>query len=138
MSAFAATQSVATVIRSARDARDSGDPFVVCKERFRVRRRAAPWTDEAEPVMLIHPKRLLLLSVLALALAGCATRHEAPTSADLGDDDANCRKNGVAVGSKEYVACRNDRDVQRANAVTRANRAQRNLGEYMLSHPDRQ
>jgi hypothetical protein len=41
------------------------------------------------------------------------------------------------MGSPEYVACRKDRDVQRNNANARADRAQRNLGEYMLNHPDR-
>lgn len=80
-------------------------------------------------------KRLLVLSVVALALAGCASRNDAP--ADIGDDDAYCRQNGVVAGSSEYVACRKDRDVQRSNAITRANRAQRNLGEYMMRNPER-
>ncbi|NEW98764.1 hypothetical protein [Rhodopseudomonas sp. BR0G17] len=80
-------------------------------------------------------KRLLALSVVALALAGCASRNDAP--ADIGDDDAYCRQNGVVAGSSEYVACRKDRDVQRSNAITRANRAQRNLGEYMMRNPER-
>ena len=51
------------------------------------------------------------------------------------DDDAFCRANNVKTGSPEYVACRKDRDVQRNNANTRADRAQRNLGEYMLNNP---
>ena len=51
------------------------------------------------------------------------------------DDDAFCRANNVAVGSPEYVACRKDRDVQRANANARTDRRQRNLGEYMLNNP---
>ncbi len=80
-------------------------------------------------------KRLLALSVVAFALAGCASRNDAP--ADIGDDDAYCRQNGVVAGSSEYVACRKDRDVQRSNAITRANRAQRNLGEYMMRNPER-
>ncbi|ACF03484.1 hypothetical protein [Rhodopseudomonas palustris] len=80
-------------------------------------------------------KRLLALSVAALALAGCASRNDAP--ADIGDDDVYCRQHGVVVGSPEYVACRKDRDVQRSNAITRANRAQRNLGEYMMRNPER-
>jgi hypothetical protein len=54
-----------------------------------------------------------------------------------GDDDAFCRANNVAMGSPEYVACRKDRDVQRNNANARADRAQRNLGEYMLNNPTR-
>ena len=39
-------------------------------------------------------------------------------------------------GSTEYVACRKDRDVQRNNANARADRRQRDLGEYMLNHPE--
>ena len=53
------------------------------------------------------------------------------------DDDAFCRANNVQMGSPEYVACRKDRDVQRNNANTRADRAQRNLGKYMLNNPGR-
>ena len=53
------------------------------------------------------------------------------------DDDAFCRANNVKMGSPEYVACRKDRDVQRNNANARADRAQRNLGEYMLNNPTR-
>ncbi len=85
--------------------------------------------------MLLNSKRLLALTVVALTLAGCASRNDAPT--DLGDDDAFCRQNGVAAGSSDYVACRRDRDVQRSNSITRANRAQRNLGEYMMQNPSR-
>ncbi len=54
-----------------------------------------------------------------------------------GDDDAFCRANNVAAGSPEYVACRKDRDVQRNSANARADRRQRNLGEYMLNNPVR-
>jgi hypothetical protein len=53
-----------------------------------------------------------------------------------GDDDTFCRGKN-AVGSPEYVACRKDRDVQRGNADARADRRQRNLGEYMLNNPVR-
>ena len=53
------------------------------------------------------------------------------------DDDAFCRQGGVVVGSNDYVNCRKNRDVQRSNALTRANKAQRNLGEMMLNNPDR-
>jgi hypothetical protein len=77
---------------------------------------------------------LLLVGPL---LAGCLERGQ-PTMADTsGDDDAFCRANNVAMGSPEYVACRKDRDVQRNNANARADRAQRNLGEYMLNNPTR-
>jgi hypothetical protein len=75
--------------------------------------------------------------LIVLALCACASRNEAPASANLGgDDDAICRANGVVVGSPAYTSCRRDRDVQRSNAITRADRAQRNLGEYMLDHPE--
>jgi hypothetical protein len=81
--------------------------------------------------------RLIALTLAAPLLAGCLERGQ-PTMADSsGDDDAFCRANNVAAGSPEYVACRRDRDVQRNNANTRADRAQRNLGEYMLNNPVR-
>jgi hypothetical protein len=82
--------------------------------------------------------RLLIPLLLAAPLlAGCLERGQ-PTMVDAGgDDDAICRANNVAVGSPEYVACRKDRDVMRNNANARADRAQRNLGEYMLNNPVR-
>jgi hypothetical protein len=43
----------------------------------------------------------------------------------------------VAPGSSEYISCRKDRDRQRSQAEARADRRQRDLGEYMLNHPDR-
>jgi hypothetical protein len=74
--------------------------------------------------------------LLAPLLAGCLERGQ-PTMVDTGaDDDAFCRANNVAVGSPQYVACRKDRDVQRVNANTRADRRQRDLGDYMMNHPD--
>jgi hypothetical protein len=79
----------------------------------------------------------IALLLLAPLLAGCLERGQ-PTMVDTTpDDDAFCRANNVAVGSPEYVACRKDRDVQRANANTRADKRQRNLGEYMLNNPTR-
>jgi hypothetical protein len=79
----------------------------------------------------------IALLLVAPLLAGCLERGQ-PTMADTsGDDDAFCRANNVAMGSPEYVACRKDRDVQRNNANARADRAQRNLGEYMLNNPTR-
>jgi hypothetical protein len=81
--------------------------------------------------------RLVALLLAAPLLAGCLERGQ-PTMADSsGDDDAFCRTNNVAAGSPEYVACRRDRDVMRNNANARADRAQRNLGEYMLNNPVR-
>ena len=79
----------------------------------------------------------LALLLVAPLLVGCLERGQ-PTMADTsGDDDAFCRANNVAMGSPEYVACRKDRDVQRNNANARTDRAQRNLGEYMLNNPSR-
>ena len=79
---------------------------------------------------------IALLLVIPL-LAGCLERGQ-PTmvNANGDDDDAFCRANNVVVGSPAYVACRKDRDVQRSNANARADRKQRDLGEYMLNHPD--
>jgi len=79
--------------------------------------------------------QLLTLALAALSLAGCATRSETPVSSFGEDDDAICRANN-AVGSPEYVACRKDRDVARSNAIAHADHKQRDLGEYMLNHPD--
>lgn len=79
----------------------------------------------------------IALAFLAPLLAGCLERGQ-PTMVDSsGDDDAFCRAKNVAVGSPEYVACRKDRDVQRANANARTDRRQRDLGEYMLNNPSR-
>ena len=81
-------------------------------------------------------RTLLALLFLAPLLAGCLERGQ-PTMVDTTpDDDAFCR-GSHAVGSPEYVACRKDRDVQRANANSRVDKRQRNLGEYMLNNPTR-
>jgi hypothetical protein len=83
------------------------------------------------------PKLGIALLLVAPLLAGCLERGQ-PTMVNAAgdDDDAFCRANNVVVGSPEYVACRKDRDVQRNNANARADRRQRDLGEYMLNHPD--
>ena len=79
---------------------------------------------------------IVAILVTAPLLAGCLERGQ-PTMVDSsGDDDAFCRANNVAAGSAEYVACRKNRDVQRVNANTRADRRQRDLGEYMLNNPN--
>ena len=81
--------------------------------------------------------KFALLLLVAPLLAGCLERGQ-PTMVDrTGDDDAFCQANNVKVGSSEYIACRKDRDVQRANADARTDRRQRNLGEYMLNNPTR-
>jgi hypothetical protein len=79
---------------------------------------------------------LIALVVVAPLLAGCLERGRPTVVDSAGDDDAICCANNVAVGSNEYVACRRDRDVIRNNANARADRRQRDLGEYMLNHPD--
>ena len=87
---------------------------------------------------LTLPLRLVALVLVALPLAGCLERGQPPlvaTGSD--DDDAFCRANGVAIGSSDYVNCRKNRDAQRSTASTRADRAQRNLGEMMLNNPTR-
>lgn len=87
--------------------------------------------------MRLTSTSLTALLLASLALASCARRTDIPVS-DLGDnDDAICRANGVAVGSAEYASCLKNRDTQRVNAINRADRAQRNLGEYMLNNPNR-
>jgi hypothetical protein len=79
----------------------------------------------------------IALMLIAPLLAGCLERGQ-PTMVDAsGDDDAFCRANNVAAGSPEYVACRKDRDIARSRSEARADRAQRNLGEYMLNNPNR-
>ena len=87
-----------------------------------------------------NSSRVLIAALLLIAplLAGCLERGQ-PTMVDTSaDDDAFCRANNtVKTGSPEYVACRKDRDVQRANANSRADKRQRNLGEYMLNNPGR-
>ncbi|THD61724.1 MAG: hypothetical protein E7813_21705 [Bradyrhizobium sp.] len=78
---------------------------------------------------------IALLLVVPL-LAGCLERGQSTmVNAGGDDDDAFCRANNVKPGSPEYIACRKDRDVQRANAQSRADSRQRDLGEYMLNNP---
>jgi hypothetical protein len=85
-----------------------------------------------------HTRPALALMLIAPLLAGCLERGQ-PTMVDTsGDDDTYCRANNtVAPGSADYVSCRKDRDVQRQRADAKADRAQRNLGEYMLNNPSR-
>ena len=80
--------------------------------------------------------KLAIALTVVLALSACAQRSQVAASSLGEDDDALCRANNVAVGSSQYIACRKDRDVLRNNAAGRADRRQRDLGEYMLNHPD--
>jgi hypothetical protein len=80
-------------------------------------------------------KFAITLTLAALALAACS--HRGDTTVSLGDDDAFCRANNVQVGSAAYVACRKDRDAERANAAAHADQKQRGLAEYMLNNPVR-
>ena len=87
--------------------------------------------------MRLRPAKLAIaLTLAALAVSGCASRGPAPVSTLGEDDDTYCRANNVAAGSPEYIACRKDRDVLRNNAASKADRQQRDLGEYMMNHPD--
>ena len=88
--------------------------------------------------MQLRPSKLgIALLLAAPLLAGCLERGNRVEENTLSeDDDTFCRANNVAPGSPEYIACRKDRDVQRNNANARADRRQRDLGEYMLNHPD--
>ena len=86
------------------------------------------------PGLARHSIALLLIAPL---LGGCLERGQPTVANTLGeDDDTFCRANNVKVGSSEYIACRKDRDVMRNNANARTDRRQRDLGEYMLNHPD--
>ena len=80
----------------------------------------------------------IALAFAALTLSACVDRHQVPPLSSLNeDDDTFCRANNVVVGSAQYVAYRKDRDVQRGNAIARADKKQRDLGEYMLNNPVR-
>jgi hypothetical protein len=83
------------------------------------------------------PTQFLVLTLIAPLLAGCLEQGRPTVSNTLSeDDDTFCRANSVAPGSPEYIACRKDRDAQRSTADVRADRRQRDLGEYMLNHPE--
>lgn len=85
--------------------------------------------------------RYLVLLLTTLLLAGCFERGQsvavdAPQQPPP-DDDAICRANNTQPGSPAYIVCRKERDAARARSEARADRAQRNLGEYMLNNPVR-
>ena len=79
--------------------------------------------------------RLLACLALAIALSACSARYQTPRRWAVTTTMRCARAGGLAAGSPEYVACRKDRDVQRNAATSRADRRQRDLGEYMLNHP---
>jgi hypothetical protein len=79
----------------------------------------------------------ITLLIAAPLLVGCLERGQQVMVDGTADDDAFCRANNVQQGSPEYVACRKDRDAQRQRAEARADRKQRDLGEYMLNNPSR-
>jgi hypothetical protein len=80
---------------------------------------------------------LIALLLAAPLLGGCLERgNSVMRNADGDDDDVFCRANNVQQGSPEYIACRKDRDVQHQAAEAKRDRSQRDLGEYMLNHPD--
>jgi hypothetical protein len=80
----------------------------------------------------------LILLLVALSLAACASRNEVPAYEHLSseDDDAYCQQGGrVKIGTPDYVYCRKERDAARNAAVARADRKQRDLAEYMMNNP---
>jgi hypothetical protein len=87
-------------------------------------------------MQLVSARQPIAVALVLLFLCGCAQRGQIPVSTLGEDDDTFCRANNVVVGSSEYIACRKDRDVLRNNAAARTDRRQRDLGEYMLNHPD--
>lgn len=87
--------------------------------------------------MRLAPTALIALTLAATLLGGCAHRGDIPTADNGENDDAICRAGGAVPGSSAYAACLKDRDNKRINAINRADRAQRDLGEYMLNHPSR-
>ena len=85
------------------------------------------------------PAHFAALVFAALPLAACSSlRNDPAPSAELAqDDDTFCQSGGkVKVGSPDYVYCRKDRDAQRNKATAHADQRQRDLADYMMSHPD--
>jgi hypothetical protein len=118
--------------------------MTVCGETaiFSMDCRVKPGNDKMDTMETLMQsgiaKHFIALLLAGPLLAGCLERGQ-PTMVDTRvDDDTFCQAGGkVKVGSPEYIACRKDRDVQQVNANARADRAQRNLGEYMLNNPTR-
>jgi hypothetical protein len=83
-------------------------------------------------------RSIITLLLIAPLLTACLERGQTAMPESLAqDDDTYCRAGGtVAPGSPQYTSCRKDRDVQRSQAEARADRRQRDLGEYMLNHPE--
>ena len=70
-------------------------------------------------------------------VSACSARYQTPVAVGGDDDDAVCRAAAMRRARPNTSACRKDRDVQRNAATARADRRQRDLGEYMLNHPER-
>jgi hypothetical protein len=89
--------------------------------------------------MQLKMSRFFALALATLPLAACASRTEVPSYEHVSsaeDDDAYCQAGGkVKVGSPDYVYCRKERDASRNTAVSRADRKQRDLADYMLNNP---
>jgi hypothetical protein len=83
-----------------------------------------------------YSTRLIALAITGVCLSACSHNPPLVSAAGIDDDDTYCRSNNVQAGSPEYTACRKDRDVLRNAAQAKADRRQRDLGEYMLNHPD--
>ncbi len=83
------------------------------------------------------PKLPIALTLAFLALAACTKRGDTPLWMMGEDDDAICRADNVAPGSPAYVACRKERDALRSAEAARADRKQRELGQFMLDNPVR-
>ncbi len=81
----------------------------------------------------MHRSRLRFgLALAATTLLSACSSFERNQPVAVTDDDAICRSRGYTQGSKEYVACLKDRDVQ-ATRGDRIERAHRNLAEDMLN-----
>ncbi len=81
--------------------------------------------------------RILTRLAAVLLLSACA-QFERDKPVAVTDDDAYCRGQGYAQGSKDYAACLKDRDVAASRASgsnSRIERSHRNLAEDMLNNP---
>jgi len=80
--------------------------------------------------MRLAPK-LLILTVVSVALAGCLTREPQPTVSQAVDDEAVCRRLGEP-GSKPFADCLKSRDGRSGTEAARMDNAHRRNSEQML------